>query len=124
MKNNNSINVFDVANYIITNNPTENTPITHMKLHKLIYYAQVYHLIFKDSPLILNKLQAWMHGPVFSELFPLFKKYEYHPITKITRKGNHSKIQGIYKESLDIIIRNLGKYNGQQLSDKTHSEEP
>ncbi|WP_339332520.1 Panacea domain-containing protein, partial [Paulownia witches'-broom phytoplasma] len=63
--NKNQINVFDVALYIVKNNPH---PTTKMKLNKMIYYAHAKYLVQTKKPLVKEQIQAWIYGPVFPEL--------------------------------------------------------
>ncbi|KND62642.1 Panacea domain-containing protein [Candidatus Phytoplasma phoenicium] len=120
MEKQEKINIFDVANYILTNNKNN----THMKLHKLIFYSHVYHLTKYKKPLIENEIQAWRHGPVFPELYPILKEYTYEKITKKIKNGKIFKIKNTYKKAIDYIINKYGKLDGQQLSEKTHFENP
>lgn len=38
--------------------------ITTMKLQKLVYYAQAWHLVFHSEPLFADTIEAWPQGPV------------------------------------------------------------
>ena len=38
--------------------------ITHLKLQKLLYYAQAWHLAHTNAPLFNKEIKAWTHGPV------------------------------------------------------------
>ncbi|MBD5559274.1 MAG: DUF4065 domain-containing protein [Clostridia bacterium] len=39
-------------------------PITTMKLQKLLYYAQVWSLVWDENELFPEKFEAWANGPV------------------------------------------------------------
>lgn len=45
--------------------------ITHLKLQKLVYYAQAWSLALpaRGVPLFDEEMQAWAHGPVAESLF-------------------------------------------------------
>lgn len=49
-----------------SDNRFEITPdvITHLKMQKLVYYAQGIHLCYTNKPLFDEEIQAWPHGPV------------------------------------------------------------
>jgi uncharacterized phage-associated protein len=52
---------YDVVNYI----ESQKLPGgTDMKLHKLAYYAQAWHIVWEGRPLFADKIEAWQHGPV------------------------------------------------------------
>jgi uncharacterized phage-associated protein len=55
--------------------------VTQMKLQKLVYFAQGYHLAKYHTPLISENFQAWMYGPVVPEIYQDFKLYGSRPIT-------------------------------------------
>ncbi len=39
-------------------------PMSHLKLQKLLFYAQALHLAYFDEPIIEDDFEAWVHGPV------------------------------------------------------------
>lgn len=49
--------------------------VTQMKLQKLVYFAQGYHLAKYNTPLIKEDFQAWKFGPVVPEIYEDFKLY-------------------------------------------------
>ena len=61
--------VFDVAVYILR----KTGPISAMKLQKLVYYSQAWSLAWDESPLFINKIQAWTSGPVVRELYDVHR---------------------------------------------------
>ena len=56
--------IFDVGQYI-----TERIPnVDKLKLYKLCYFSQGWHLAWTGRPLFQAEFQAWRHGPVSREL--------------------------------------------------------
>jgi uncharacterized phage-associated protein len=50
----------DIAQYLIhLANLEEDDPITNLKLQKLLYYVQGFHLALFDSPLFSENIVAW-----------------------------------------------------------------
>lgn len=47
--------------------------LNHMKLQKLIYYIDAWHLVFFYEPLINENFEAWVHGPVVREVWDFLK---------------------------------------------------
>lgn len=95
--------------------------ITHLKLQKLLYYAQAWYLANYSEPLFDEELQAWTHGPVVLSIWDEFKKYEYGslPISdEVIDFSNEIEkhLQEVYKE--------YGKYSAKELERLTHEEEP
>jgi uncharacterized phage-associated protein len=54
--------------------------VTQMKLQKLVYFAQGYHLVKYGKPLINERFEAWKYGPVVPEIYQDFKLYGSKPI--------------------------------------------
>lgn len=44
-------------------------PLTQLRLQKLLYYAQAWSLVTRESELFPEQLQAWQHGPVVPEVY-------------------------------------------------------
>lgn len=59
----------DVAAYLLE----KYGPMSPWKLHKLLYYAQAWHLVWEDEPLFDEPIEAWGSGPVVPALYPLHK---------------------------------------------------
>ena len=49
--------------------------VTQMKLQKLVYFAQGYHLAKYGTPLLKETFEAWTWGPVVPEIYQDFKLY-------------------------------------------------
>ena len=116
-------NVFDVAKYILT---SIGGSISTMKLQKLVYYSQAWHLvIYNKNPLFQEEIQAWDNGPVCRELFDLHKgkfdiSFKDIPDSKLSGKLLTLK----QKKVVDMIISSYGRRNGSWLSALSHEEDP
>lgn len=75
-----------VANYFLQRGLDENVPICPMKLQKLLYYAQGWHLAFTDQPIINEQIECWPYGPVINSVFQEFKEFGGNPIARKARK--------------------------------------
>jgi len=117
------VTVFDVARYFIArSNDSEDEGISHLKLQKLIYYAQGYHLALYDTPLFQEEIYAWMHGPVCPDVYRKYKANKANPILEpsdddFTKIFNQNQI-----ELLDEIYSVLGRFAAWKLRDLTHAE--
>jgi len=114
------VTVFDVAAYILEKQPKK-PPITAWKLQKLIYYCQVWSLVWDEKPLFSQKILAWANGPVVKEL------YEQHrgqfSVVKI-QKGFLENLSTNQKDTIDNVLKAYGDKTAQWLSDLTHLEYP
>jgi len=109
--------VHDVAAYIVS----RLGPISAMKLEKLVYYSQAWHLAWEDAPLFEEDFQAWPAGPVVPELYT-------HHRGKFTVPtwpwGDRNALTEQQREDVDAVLRDYGSLNGNQLSVLTHKEAP
>ena len=60
-----------VADFFLANRDDEDG-LTHLKLQKLCYYAQVFHLALIGRRLFDEQLLAWDHGPVTRSIWDRF----------------------------------------------------
>lgn len=58
----------------------EKDQISHLKLQKLLYYAQGYSLTFLDKPIFDEPIECWQHGPVIKTIYHAYKHYGEKPI--------------------------------------------
>ncbi|QPM68209.1 Panacea domain-containing protein [Atribacter laminatus] len=111
------VSVFDVAAFIID----QLGPITAMKLQKLVYYCQAWSLVWDDTPLFEERIEAWSNGPVVPALFE-FHKGQY--IVDSIPNGDPEKLNKNQKETVEAVLVYYGKKSSRWLSDLTHMEDP
>ncbi|MGG1879346.1 type II toxin-antitoxin system antitoxin SocA domain-containing protein [Paenibacillus cisolokensis] len=113
----------DVANFFINKSHEEGIPITHLKLQKLCYYAQAWHLVLskKNTPLFRGEFQAWVHGPVNPELFKTYRQYGWDPIMKKPEEINLDRSE---EEILNEVWQAYGSFDAKYLEALTHNEKP
>lgn len=111
----------EVARYIVRFAQDKGEPITNLKLQKLLYYAQGWHLVFFDKPLFKESIQAWVHGPVVPSVYSQFKGYGFNPIPVHPHQVSLSKtLSGFISELLLTYLR----FDAFALERMTHQEEP
>lgn len=54
--------------------------VTNLKLQKLLYYAQGWHLGLHGTPLFDDPLEAWIHGPTVPAVYRQFTAHGFGPI--------------------------------------------
>jgi uncharacterized phage-associated protein len=47
----------------------ESDPLTHFRLQKLLYYAQAWSLVLRETELFPEDICAWTNGPVVEEVY-------------------------------------------------------
>lgn len=118
----------DVTDYLIGAFADEPGNLTVLKLQKLLYYVQAWHLATKGAPLFEGKFQAWVHGPVNRQVYDRFKDTHglYSPVTAASIRGEFERnaISGEPRAHIDEIVEAYGRFTGTQLEDMTHDERP
>jgi uncharacterized phage-associated protein len=119
--------VFDVADYLLAKYQSEedfqDDPITHMKLQKLVYYAQGFSLALYGQPLFSEPLEAWEHGPVCPILYQNYKEFLANPIK--TDKTLDTVSQEFSLDQLTVMnltIRLCGPSTALQLRNMSHAD--
>lgn len=97
--------------------------ITPLALQKLLYYVQGFYYAFNDKFLFTDDCQAWVHGPVYPEVYHRYKDYRFNPITNNTQE-EVSDFAASEIAVLDNVVKYFGCYSGKVLERFTHLEEP
>lgn len=97
--------------------------ITPLALQKLLYYIQGFYFAFMDDFIFKEDCQAWVHGPVYREIYFRYNHYQFDPI-KLNEICDKSQLTEKERAVVDSVIKNLGCYSGKLLEKFTHSETP
>ncbi|MGQ9027452.1 Panacea domain-containing protein [Bacillus licheniformis] len=119
-----------VASYLLSiSKPGTSWSITPLKLQKLLYYCQGWHMAYsKGNELFDEEMEAWDHGPVVPEIYHKYKHHKYLTIPKEIFENKNNKGKPILSnKQLDIINavwETYGEYDGKYLEELTHQEDP
>lgn len=96
--------------------------ISHKKLQKLCYYAQAWYLANHGQPMVSNRFEAWVHGPVSPDLYAQYKKWGWALIPQMPEnKGCFTEVE---IDLMDKVYDVYGNYTGDELEALTHREAP
>ncbi|GHV12929.1 hypothetical protein FACS1894162_8960 [Bacteroidia bacterium] len=114
----------DIANKILAKASSDSSEelISNMKLQKLLYYQQGFHLAYFGTPLFDEDIEAWMYGPVVPNVYEQFKDHnnkgiEYLEVPITLSKTNE---EALFNE----VYRVYGKYSAIGLMEMAHQEMP
>lgn len=116
-----------IADYICHRALSADTDISPLKLHKLLYYVEAWHLAFFDSSIVPGKFQAWVHGPVCRTLYVRYRnnKSMYCSILKEDlRCEKFDSLSEEEKSHIDNVLETYMKFSDTQLEALTHGEDP
>ena len=96
--------------------------IGDVKLHKLLYYVQGYHLAWERGPAFAENIEAWELGPVVARLW---RNRKNPLLAKIGRPSRPSKALPDSVRDITVnVISRFGKMSGADLIEATHNEDP
>lgn len=104
-------------------------PLTHMALHKILFYANGWFLAEHNMPLVKQPFEAWEHGPVLRSLYKAFKGAGKNPVADrasyfnpITNETSvlTADITPADSAFLCNILRAYGHVDALELSHMTH----
>ena len=97
--------------------------VTPLALQKALYYIQGFHYAFYKTFLFSEDCQAWVHGPVYRDIYFRYRDYHFDPIEK-TSSFDTSVFSASEKAICDSVINNICCYSGKILERFTHNEAP
>lgn len=129
---NTNISAMDVAAFFVRMDDLKDIEdgITNLKIQKLLYYAQGYHLAYFGKPLFSDAIEAWRYGPVVPEVYRKLSRFSRNPVDiEILEKMEDNDNVGILpdgktKDLLVAVFEQLGQYSAWKLMDMTHEESP
>ncbi len=108
------------AKYLIRKFAEDENPISHLKLQKILYYSQAWHLALFDKALFDDPIQAWVHGPVVPSVFQQYRGCRWSAITE----ASDPRVAAKAARHLDNVVSSYGHLSALQLERLSHSEEP
>ncbi|RKT57579.1 type II toxin-antitoxin system antitoxin SocA domain-containing protein [Saccharothrix australiensis] len=96
-------------------------PESPMKLQKLLYYAQAWHLARYDEPMFAARIEAWRRGPVVPEVY-----HRHRGRTEVCswQEGDPRGLSERERSVVRDVVERYGKFSRHELSDMAHDEEP
>ena len=116
----------DIARKILLLAEKKKVKISHLKLQKLMYFVQGWHLAYFKKPLFKEELEAWIHGPVEPSLYRKCKKQgtKYAIIEESIFTGEKKAIKGDSLKLVERVFEVYKKYSGTTLEFITHQHKP
>lgn len=96
---------------------------TAMKLQKLLYYCQGWHLAWDDELLFDSDIEAWANGPVVPDVFSTHKG-RFWLDASWQHGGNPKKLSKHQRHTVEAICDVYSDWTGCQMSEATHTERP
>lgn len=115
-------NAIDIANWFINQFDKESGDVvTHLKVQKLLYYAEAWTQLLLERQLFEENIEAWAHGPVVREVFDTFKDFGWQPLSI---SEELKKIDPEVEDVLFQVMDAYGEASAKTLENMTHMDRP
>ena len=101
--------------------------VTPLMLQKILYFTQGVYSALYGKPIFEEDCRAWVHGPVYPEVYELFRDFKYNPIDDARfalLEGTADILTEEEKKVIDLVVNTFGMYGGKVLEKITHNEDP
>ena len=120
-----SLNVYDIAEWLVNKAARSQTELTSMKLQKLLYYAQGYWMALHDgAPLFPEEFRRLQYGPVCIEMLDEFPRRGSNHIAPEHCNFIGRPLDEAVVGHLEKVWRTFAQLTPYQLSKMTHEESP
>lgn len=118
-----------LADYILE----QHGPMSHLKLQKLLYLVEGYHLAYFGEELVEDNFEAWAHGPVSRRIYDSLKDKSriYADLCYESSESQETPSSSITRlltvDQLELVNETLGMYCGESgfaLESLTHAQAP
>lgn len=117
-------NVDEISKKILSIGKNRYTGLTNKQLQKLLFiFYGIYIVLFNKSENEIinrpfeNKFEAWVHGPVYPEIYSKYKKYGFGKIIY----QDEFELDKNNETVVEFVLNNFGILNANELEAYTHS---
>lgn len=114
-----TIPVDRIAEGLINLSHDKQSPVSNLKLQKLVYYSQAWHLAMYGIALFDEEIEAWVHGPVVPRVFQRYRDFRWGNLPR-----NGGTVPQELRRHLEEVWDAYGASSAYELERLTHSEDP
>jgi uncharacterized phage-associated protein len=120
-----------VANCMLDLAEARSIAVSQLKLQKLLYFCQGWHLVDFGHPIITDDFEAWAYGPVVRSVRDQFRNFGRRPVTARClflnlRSGAYEAREYSFdkrvRSHFSFILASYGQLSPISLSEMTHFE--
>ena len=116
------IPVTTVADLILARAAQRGQRLSNLKLQKLLYYAQGYHLAATGEPLYDTPVRAWEHGPVVPDIWHRHRT-DIGWLT-ITPVPEAPAVDGAFAATVEQVLDEFLGFSAEELREMSHLDAP
>lgn len=135
------VNIQDIARYTILRLNQNGNTICPLKLQKVLYYMQAWHMVYfgRENTLFDDVPEAWVNGPVYRSVYetyrdiPIYEQIQPSFLGINPSEDLHNKTEELCRsllltekqnEFIESIICHYGTMSHDRLVYLTHSQRP
>lgn len=116
--------VIDVAKFVLDESAGTCRPVVStMKLQKMCYFVQGWHLVINGCPMFAEDFHAWKYGPVCPELYELSSGKALTDTDSAEFANVTPRLNDYQQNFIKKIFGIYNPYSGLQLSDITRNHD-
>ena len=94
--------------------------VSNLKLQKLLYETQGYHLALFGDPAFREDLKSWRLGAVVPEIYHDYRGYGHAAIDRAP--ASKPKLPSTIYDAIGFVLQDIGQLTAFQLSNRNHAE--
>ncbi len=121
------LNVSDKILCVVSYIFLKNSEISPLSLHKILYYIQGIYMLKYDKPLFVENCKADIHGPVYKDVYDMFKTFMYNPCDDhrfVLIRDRFKDLESEEREVIDLVLDTFGMYSEVALRKLIHNDVP
>lgn len=113
--------IFHAINWFLSQS-SEEVPVTHLALQKLLYFTQSWSRALSGEELFGDDCQAWAHGAVYPKIYHVFRGFQYMPLPKVEETPQWKEEELKILNAVKMFYFDV--YCAKALEEICHREEP
>ena len=112
------VKALEVAKYIVQEALHRESPVSNLKLQKLLYFVQGVSLALNNVPALEDKIVAWKYGPVVEDVYYAYSMYGANDI--IIPFEVDLDLAEELKDVVKLVLDELLEFSAIELVKETH----
>lgn len=113
-----SIDALQLGAEVVRRAADKGQTVTNFSLQKLAYFCHGWHLAFLNAPLVNERFQAWLLGPLLPTLFHTYKPFSCNPISAthpIVSRQAFLPADSDSAQLIDAVLDTYGEFSSTKL---------
>lgn len=117
-------NIIDVAKFVLEESARTSRPeVSTMKLQKICYFVQGWHLVINGYPMFTEDFYAWKYGPVSPVLYDFCEDKVSVTTDSVEFANVTPELNDYQQDFIKKTFKTYNPYSGLQLSDITRNHD-